>query len=186
MRLRLRWALNLALARLRPRIGLLDHSSIRLRVLPNDVDLRFVTNDRYLSYMDIGRHDLITRLGLLGKLRKGATIPLIRTQTIRYRHAARLLQVIELRSRVLCWEEGTVWFEQEFFVAQRSIALAYCEVELRTKAGASSMSQLLSLAGHLDARSPDAPGVVESLVRTEQAMRQFQRDHSTNESGSRQ
>jgi thioesterase superfamily protein len=38
---------------------------LRFRILPHDLDLNFhVNNARYLSFMDLGRVDLMGRLGL--------------------------------------------------------------------------------------------------------------------------
>ena len=110
MRLRQRFLVTLLLAMLRPRIAVLDSSSLWLRVLPNDVDLLHVTNDRYLAYMDLGRNDFSVRIGLLAAVRSRGAYPVIRTLSIRFRKAARIFEKIELRTRVLCWSEEAVWF----------------------------------------------------------------------------
>lgn len=177
MRLRLRFLLTLILAMLRPRSGVLDSSSLRLRVLPNDVDLLHVTNDRYLAYMDLGRNDLSVRIGLLAAVRRMGAYPVVRTLTIRFRRAARLLQKLELRTRLLCWNEEAAWFEQEFFVAGRSIGLAYCKAEMRTKAGVVSTAALLAMAGHDGVQSPPVPEVVRALEANEATLRKAQQEN---------
>ena len=176
MRLRLRLLLTLILAMLRPRIGVSQPSSIRLRVLPNDVDVLHDTNDRYLAYMDLGRNDLAVRIGLLAAVREMGAYPVVRTLTIRFRRAARLFQRIELRTRVLCWNDEAAWFEQEFFVAGRSICLAYCKAEMRTKTGVVSTSQLLGMAGHEGVRSPEVPPVIRGLEASEASLRDAQQE----------
>lgn len=176
MRLRLRFLLTLLLAMLRPRLAVTQTSSLWLRVLPNDVDLLHVTNDRYLAYMDLGRNDLAVRLGVLSAVRRLGAYPVVRTLSIRYRKAARLFQRIELRTRVVCWTEEATWFQQEFFAAGRSIALAYCKAEKRTKAGAVSTRRLLELAGHDGAPPPHIPAVIQALEASDASLRQAQQE----------
>jgi len=45
-------------------LGLLDESVLNLRVLPNDVDITKISNDRYTALMDLGRLDIVFRAGL--------------------------------------------------------------------------------------------------------------------------
>lgn len=176
MRLRLRFLLTLLLAMFRPRIGVTEASSLRLRVLPNDVDVLHVTNDRYLAYMDLGRNDLSVRIGLLAVVRRMGAYPVVRTLTIRFRRAARLFQKLELRTRVLCWNDQAAWFEQEFLLAGRSIGLAYCKAEMRTRSGVVSTSELLRMAGHEVVRSPEMPPIVRALEANEASLRDAQQE----------
>jgi len=176
MILRLRFLLYLLLALFRPRIGVLESSSIRLRVLPNDVDVRRLANDRYLAYMGLGRVDLLVRLGIARQL--AAAMPFVRVLSIRYRHPARLMQRLELRTRVVCWSETTGWIEQQFFAEGQSIALAYCEMDLRTAAGGRTVSELLSDLGHTGLASPEAPPVIGVLMEQEKIMQQIERSAS--------
>ena len=177
MRLRLRFLLMLLLAALRPKVRVLDSSTLWLRVLPNDVDLLHVTNDRYLAYMDLGRNDLSVRIGLLSAVRKSGAYPVVRTLSIRFRRAARLLQRLELRTRILCWDYQAAWFEQEFFVSGRSIAIAYCKAEMRTKSGPIQTQQLLAMAGHAGIQSPEAPAIVKQLEAQEFAAKLAQQQN---------
>ena len=50
--------------------GLLDESVLNIRVLPNDVDITKISNDRYLALMDLGRMDIAFRTGLLKSMFK--------------------------------------------------------------------------------------------------------------------
>jgi acyl-CoA thioesterase FadM len=177
MRLRLRLLLTLLLALLRPRISPTEASSLRLRVLPNDVDILHVTNDRYLAYMDLGRNDLSVRMGLLASVRRMGAYPVVRIVTIRFRKPARLFQQLELRTRVVCWSDEAAWFEQEFFMAGRSIGLAYCKAEMRTKTGVVATGELLRMSGHAGIRSPEVPAVVLALEANEARLRDAQKEH---------
>ena len=65
MRLRLRLLLLIIKTLWRKPSKVLVESVLSLRVLPNDVDITKITNDRYVALMDLGRMDLAFRLGLL-------------------------------------------------------------------------------------------------------------------------
>lgn len=55
----------------RPPLEPFEESVLRLRVLPNDLDYNLhVNNGRYLMLMDLGRLDLVVRLGIIGELRR--------------------------------------------------------------------------------------------------------------------
>ncbi|MDB5860545.1 MAG: thioesterase [Ramlibacter sp.] len=176
MRLRLRFLLTLLQAFMRSRLGVLNPSSIWLRVLPNDVDLLHVTNDRYLAYMDLGRNDLSVRIGLFAAVRKLRAYPVVRTLSIRFRHPARLFQKLELRTRILCWSEESAWFEQEFFLRGRSIGLAYCKAEMRTAKGVVSPRTLLDFGNNGAVQSPDRPPLIRLLEEQEQTMKAAQQE----------
>ncbi len=45
-------------------LGLLDESVLNLTVFPNDVDITKISNDRYSALMDLGRLDVVFRVGL--------------------------------------------------------------------------------------------------------------------------
>lgn len=176
MRLRLRLLLYLIWALARPRLTPAGVSVIALRVLPNDVDVMHVTNDRYLAYMDLGRNDLAIRLGLLSATRKLGAYPSVRYACLRFRRAVRLMSKVELHTRLLCWEEDAAWFEQEFFLRGRSIALGYCCAEMRAGKMNVSIARLLEFAGHSGLQSPAAPEVVEQL-RAQLALMQRHQQH---------
>ncbi len=177
MRLRLRLLIYLLWALFRSRLTPADSSSISLRVLPNDVDIKHVTNDRYLSYMDLGRNDFAVRLGLLAATRKMGAYPSVRFCCLRFRRAAKLLERIELRTRLLCWDNEAAWFEQEFLSQGRGIALGYCCAEIRSGAKNIPTSVLLEMAGHARFSSPQVPEVIAALRTQADAMRLHQQSH---------
>jgi acyl-CoA thioesterase FadM len=177
MSLRLRFVVYPLFALFRSRIGVLESSSIWLRVLPNDVDIRRLADDRYLAYMDLGRIDLLIRLGVARRL--AATMPFVRLLNIRFRHPAMLMQRLEVRSRVVCWTETAVWIEQQFFLKNQSIALAYCKMDLRTAIGGPPASALLAGLGHAGLASPEAPPWIKALEEQEKVMQQLERDASS-------
>lgn len=66
MRLRLRLLIVLFRAIFGKRLDLSGTSRLAMVVLPNDIDIHTVTNDRFHAYMDLGRLDLLIRFGLIG------------------------------------------------------------------------------------------------------------------------
>ena len=65
-------------------LGLLDVSILNLRVLPNDIDITKISNDRYIALMDLGRMDIGFRVGLRRAMLKKKWGPVVTFQTIRF------------------------------------------------------------------------------------------------------
>lgn len=109
--LRLFWVLlTSALGRRRDFMAL---SELRLRVLPNDIDLNLhMTNARYFSVMDLGRVDLLVRSGLAREMMRRRWQAVLGASTIRFRRPLAPFQAYVLRSRVLCWDERWLYLEQ--------------------------------------------------------------------------
>jgi len=63
MRLRLRFLWFMLSSFWKKPLGLLEESVLNLRVLPNDVDVTKISNDRYVALMDLGRMDVGFRVG---------------------------------------------------------------------------------------------------------------------------
>ncbi|PJZ70240.1 hypothetical protein CH373_12520 [Leptospira perolatii] len=127
-------------------IGFLEQATLRLSVLPNDIDIQRMTNDRYFAFMDLGRFDFMRRLGLLRKaflVKKW--VPLILFQTIHYRYPIGLFQKIELKTRVLWWDEYDFWIEQVFMRKNRILATGYVQGAWFGKKGRISSTEFFDL-----------------------------------------
>lgn len=110
----------------RPRLGMLDESAVRLRVLPADLDLNgHMNNGRYLSVMDLGRLDLTARLGLLGPAVRERWMPVVSGITIRFRRSLRPFERYELRTRIVSWDDEWVYMEQRFVRGETVFAVAH-------------------------------------------------------------
>lgn len=108
---RLLWVL--LRAALGERRHFMEPSVLRLRVLPNDVDLNFhMTNARYFSVMDLGRVDMLARGGLIGMMVKRKRQAVLGASTIRFRRPLAPLQAYVLRSHVVCWNDRRLYIEQ--------------------------------------------------------------------------
>ena len=142
----------------RSRIGPLDESRCRFTALPTDCDLNFHLNSgRYLSFMDVGRMDLITRLRLLRPLLKRGWRPVMGGAEIRFRRSVLPMQRFEVRSRVLAWDEK--WFYIEHFVERdgQLCATARVRMVVRGREGNIAPRDVLALLNLADLPSPVLP-----------------------------
>jgi acyl-CoA thioesterase FadM len=123
LRLRLLWVLLRSFWCARP--GVLDESVVPFTVLPNDVDVSRLTDDRYLAIADLGRIDLALRVGLRATLARQRWTPLATVAAVRYRHPLRLFQRYRLRTRILWWDGRVFYIRQVFERGGRTQATAY-------------------------------------------------------------
>jgi len=90
----------------RPPLGVRDTSVITLRIWPHDLDLwGHVNGGRYLTLSDLGRVDLLVRVGFFRLVRRhGWSLP-IAAAAVRYRRPLRLFQRCELHTRLGGWDD---------------------------------------------------------------------------------
>jgi acyl-CoA thioesterase FadM len=132
-----------------PGIGLWDTARTPFRVVPTDLDLlRHMTNGKYLSIMDVGRIDLLTRAGFWAELTARGWYPVVAGQTITYRRSLTLGQRFDLLTRVCGFDERSVYLEQTFVVGDVVHARAVVRSRfLKRGGGQVSQQELSDLAG---------------------------------------
>lgn len=109
MNLYFRLLLRFFASRFGPRAQVLDTVTTSVRVLPADLDVALhVNNARYLSFMDLGRFVLTLRSPLGRVVLQRRWVPIIGGVLVRYRREAKLLQRLDVATRVLGWDER--WF----------------------------------------------------------------------------
>ncbi|MBI2067864.1 MAG: thioesterase family protein [Deltaproteobacteria bacterium] len=94
-----------------------------------------MNNGRYLTFMDLGRIDIILRSGLVRMVLKKKWRPLVGMQTIRYKKSLRLFQKFQLKTKILCWDEKWFYFEQRFERNGELIAIGHIKGLLRGPKG---------------------------------------------------
>lgn len=158
--LRLLWVL--LTARGRGGIGAGDVSVLRLRVLPNDLDVNLhMNNGRYLTLMDLGRVDFMSRAGLIGPMRKNRWMPLVGAQMINFRRALAPFEAFELRSRILGWDDRWFYFEQSFVTRDDVIAArGLVRGMLRAPGAAVPPAEIMTLMGEDPASPPLDPEIL--------------------------
>lgn len=163
MNLYLRFIIVFIRALFKPRMAMLDTSVLHFHVLPNDLDLnRHMNNGRYLSIMDLGRIDLIARIGLFSLARKKGWLPVVGTVHMRYRRPLKLFQAFELHTRLVYWDDKWVFIEQRLVSRGKICALGTVQGLIRAKDGNVPTSFLMQELG-LDQTRPAMPDDIKLL-----------------------
>ncbi len=86
------------------------------RCWPSDIDLwAELNNGRTLSLYDLGRIPLASRVGLVDVMRRKKWGMTIAGVSVRYRRRIRTFEKIEMRSRLICWDDRFVYIEQSMW-----------------------------------------------------------------------
>lgn len=120
MNLYIRFFFHLIAAFFRGRVhNVLETTTLRFRVLPNDLDLNMhMNNGRYLTIMDIGRTDFVIRTGMFQKVIRAGQIPVLAAATIRFRVQLEPFREYALQTRIVCWDEKWAYMEQRFIITK--------------------------------------------------------------------
>ncbi|MBW3570612.1 MAG: thioesterase family protein [Gemmatimonadetes bacterium] len=170
MNLIFRLLLVILRARRGPRLGPLDESVIQARVLPTDLDLNLhLNNGRALTLMDLGRVDLMLRIGVVGELRRRRWNPVVASLTIRYRRALRLGERFAIHTRLLCWDERWLYLEQRFTRGGDEVARALVRAAFVGPAGRVAPQQLVD-ASPWSLAPPPVPEGVRRWMEAEEAI----------------
>jgi acyl-CoA thioesterase FadM len=171
MNLLLRFLLILAGMRRRPRLRALDESVLGFRVLPTDLDLNLhMNNGRYLSLMDLGRLDLIGRMGVMRRIVRHGWRPVVGSLTIRYRRSLEPFQRYQLHSRLLAWDEKWLYVEQRFVHRGELMALALVKGLFLAPGGRLSPQAVVDVV-EPGLPSPPLPEAVLEWQRSEELLR---------------
>jgi acyl-CoA thioesterase FadM len=157
MNLLLRLVLVLVGALRGRRLSPLEESVVRFRVLPNDLDNNFhMNNGRYLTLMDLGRTDLVIRMGVARKLLQRKWNPVVGSLTIRYRRSLEPFQRYELRTRLVGWDDQWFFVEQRFVRDGELVARAFVKGIFLGPEGRVPTQAVVDASGH-DVASPPIP-----------------------------
>jgi acyl-CoA thioesterase FadM len=151
---------------------------LRLRVYPNDLDFNgHMNNGRYLSLMDLGRLHLVVCTGLLRPMMKLKLAPTLAAAQMRYRMQLLPLQLFDLETRLLCWDEKWVYMEQRFLYVKGPKAGAVAAIGLvkgafydRRIKTTLPTQDLLKLLGR-EEQSPAFPAYLREWIEAEEALR---------------
>ena len=158
------------LSRFRKRIDVFEPAVIAMRVWPNDLDLNMHMNSgRYLSMNDIGRVEMLARLGIFHKAWRRGWRPVAGGVMIRYRRSLLLFQRFTVRSRVLCWDDKWFYFEHVIEHAGELMTQAYTRTLLIGPNGKVPPDDVLDLLGRRGTPSPPMPPVIARWNEAEAA-----------------
>jgi len=150
--------------------NIFEESVLRFVVMPWDCVLKFVGNDRYHAFMDIGRIDLIIRIGWWKIIWRHQWEPFVRTADIRYRYPLRMFQRFTLRTRIIYWDEYHLWMEHSFERRGRTVAVAISKNLAKNKKGVVSIEEALRLLKR-DIERPTCPLAVQIINDTEELLK---------------
>lgn len=152
-----------------PRLGPLDESVVWLRVLPTDLDLnRHLNNGRYLTLMDLGRVDLLARLGVVREMRRRGWGGAVASLTIRYRRPLNLWDRFGLHTRLLCWDDRWFYMEQRFTRRGETAAAAIVKARFVARDGRRLPPGEVVAATRHRMDSPPMPDGVREWVEAEE------------------
>jgi acyl-CoA thioesterase FadM len=155
--LRLLW---LMLFRQRQRVGLLETTTVRLRVWLTDLDLyRHVNNGRYLTLADIGRRDWFLRNGTMQRAARHGALPVMGDAIAKFRRELRLFQSFDIHSRLLGWDRRWIFLEHRFVRGGRVVGVVGIRALFKGRGGTLDPGELIGELGELGgiAASPALP-----------------------------
>jgi len=151
--------------------SMLGPADTQFRVLPNDLDaLLHMNNGVYLTMMDVARTDLMLRSRSLGQFRKQGWYPVIAAETIRFKRSLKLFQRFTIRTRVVGWDEQSIYLEQLFIAKEKLVAKAVVDARFLSKKGDKiTPAELLSIL-EIDFHSVDIPEWVATWIKSNRQM----------------
>ena len=106
------------------------------RVWPNDLDVFLhMNNGVYLTIADLGRMDMLARAGVLGEMNRRRWYPVVAAESIRFRRSLRPWQRYAIDTRVLGWNERSIYIEQTFVADGETVAHAVVDVRFLVRGG---------------------------------------------------
>jgi acyl-CoA thioesterase FadM len=152
-------------------------SRLAFRVWPHDLDTNLhMNNGRYLTIADLGRTDLLIRMGLIGLVLKQGLQPMLSGAAVRFRREIKPFQRFFLESRIVCWRGTTFVMEHRFVTGEgdarqtAAIALVRGGIYDRKKrmfVGAEVLARHVGYAGDSPAIEPD----VEAFLAAEESLK---------------
>lgn len=134
----------------------------RLRAWPFDIDpFLDLNNGRILTLMDLGRMGFFVRMGILKVLKERGWYGTVAGSAVRYRRRITAMQKLELRTRVIGWDDRFIYFDQAFWRGDECCAHAIVRTAITTGKGIVPTSEVAEAMGY-DPVSPPLPDWVAS------------------------
>lgn len=129
-----------------------------------------LNNGRTLTLYDLGRIPMMMRMGMIATIRKQGWGMTVAGSHVRYRKRIRMFQRVEMRSRLLGWDQRFIYLEQSIW--REGVALNHLLVRIAaTQASGILPPETLMVAlGQPDLQSPPLPDWVHAWIDAE-AMR---------------
>ena len=150
-------------------IGIGEDHVTSLIVWPWDLDIFMeLNNGRILTLFDVGRFGLFRRMGLLTALKSKGWYGTVAGSAIRYRKRITVFQKLELRTRVIGWDDRFTYFEQSFWRGDTCLVHAVLRTAITSGQGIVPTAEVAPALG-MPAESPPLPRWIETWQDAEAA-----------------
>lgn len=148
----------------------LEKSIITLRVFPNDLDFNLhMNNGRYLTIMDLGRFDLT----IIGKfypvILKNKLLPVVASETIRFKKSLKLFQKFSLETQIIGWDEKWFFMKQTFFSNGEIVAEGLVKGALKNRKNTFSPNQIINKV-YPNSSSPELPEKIIHWLKADELL----------------
>ncbi len=163
-----RMAFELSRHRKSDRLTLGETHVTPIRIWPWDIDpFMELNNGRQLTLMDLGRFGTLQRLSVPRLLRENGWWGAVAGSTVRYRRRITVFQKLQLRSRILGWDDRFIYFEQALWRKDECCAHAVIRIAVTGGKGIVPTPQIAK-AFDFPSESPVMPDWVQAWARAEQ------------------
>jgi len=151
-------------------------SRLPFRVLPNDLDSNLhMTNGRYWNIFDLGRLDLILRMGLGKVALREKWAPIVGAGTIQFRRELKPFQRFTLETRLAGWVGTRIIMEQRVLVGpeQKMVTRALLVTGIYDRRARSfvGMERMMAAIGCDTPPSPPLSAAAEALIAADAALK---------------
>lgn len=138
-----------------------------VRIRPWDIDMFMeLNNGRLLTLMDLGRMGYFLRNGIPQKLKEKGWYGTVAGSAVRYRRRITMFQRLELRTRVLGWDDRFTYFDQSFWRGEDCCAQAIIRTAIANGQGIVPTDQVAEVLGY-PKQSPPLPDWVQAWADAE-------------------
>lgn len=141
-------------------VHVLDTTTYSSACLTTDMDflLFHMNNSRYLREVDFARMEFYKRTGLWGAIREKGGLPVQGGTNIRYRKFIRTFSLYTISSRIIYWDENSIYMEHRFVCRSDSFvnAIVHCRQRVINCNVEEIMGELLAK------QAKDNPGAQEA------------------------
>ncbi len=159
-------------------------SCLHYRAWPTDIDASMhMNNARYAVLADIGRFDLLVRMGLGRLVIKEKYAPVLMFASTRYRREIRNLETFKVESRFLAWEGSNMFFEHKFTLTSgkhkgqvSALLIVKAGLYSRKEKAFAQCEDLMTYRG-ISETSPPLPESVKALLAADEAFQEVTSDN---------
>jgi acyl-CoA thioesterase FadM len=141
----------------RRRVAMLEASSLRMTVMPNDLDFNgHVNNGRFLTLADVGRMDFVLRSGAGRAAFAQRALPIVGDSLAKFRRDLKVFDRFDLQTRLLGWDDKWTFMEHRFMRHGRVLGVVVIRGLFKGPQGPISPQAFLDFMG-LKAEAPALP-----------------------------